>query len=397
MTSSLKIKNCDQLAIHGGQPAVDQVPAWPLPDEGVCRALQAAYESGAWGRYHGPSTAALVDRLACLHGVSHVLLCCSGTYAIEAALRGLAIGPGDEVILAGYDFPGNFRAIEAVGARPVLVDLRPGSWSLDPEQLAPAVSPSTQAVIVSHLHGTLAPMSELIAWAQAAGIAILEDACQTPGARIQGQLVGTFGDVGVLSFGGSKLLTAGRGGALLTNRQDVFQRAKIYAQRGNDAFPLSELQAAVLLPQLEKLKRYNQQRLRAAARLIAQMRDINFLKSPNEWSADCEPGFYKLGLFLNRSRSLPGNVTRDQLIAALRAEGVPLDSGFSGFARRSPRRCRRHGTLDHSGHAADSTLLLHHPVLLGDDHLLNQVANALRKVDTAVQQNRLNAASGADV
>ncbi|MDH3717435.1 MAG: aminotransferase class V-fold PLP-dependent enzyme [Planctomycetota bacterium] len=392
MQSSLKCS--DKLAMHGGRQAVEGLPAWPLPDEQVRLALEAAYADGTWGRYHGPHTAALIDRLAYIHHDSHVLLCCSGTYAIEAALRGLAVGQGDEVMLAGYDFPGNFRAIEAVGARPVLVDIQPDSWSLHPDQLASAMSERTQAVIVSHLHGTLAPMAELMAWAGTAGIAVVEDACQTPGASINGQLAGTFGDVGVLSFGGSKLLTAGRGGAMLTCREDVYQRAKIYGQRGNDAFPLSELQAAVLLPQLEKLEQHNQQRRRTAERLSGHMHEISFIKLPREQTANAEPSYYKLGLFLNES--LPSGVTRDELVAALRAEGVPLDSGFAGFARRSPRRCRHSGLLENSRYAATFTVLLHHPILLGGDHLIDQLVVALRKVETALHQNRLSARDVAD-
>jgi dTDP-4-amino-4,6-dideoxygalactose transaminase len=388
------LKGADKLAVHGGRPAVEGVPAWPLPDEQVRLALEAAYADGTWGRYHGPHTAALIDRLAHFHRASHVLLCCSGTYAIEAALRGLAVGQGDEVLLAGYDFPGNFRAIEAVGARPVLVDVQPDSWSLHPDQLASARSPRTRAVIVSHLHGTLAPMAQLMAWAETAGIAVVEDACQTPGASINGQRAGTFGDVGVLSFGGSKLLTAGRGGAMLTCREDVYQRAKIYGRRGNDAFPLSELQAAVLLPQLEKLEAYNQQRRRFAERLTGQMHEISFIKPLRVQTASAEPSYYKLGFFLNKS--IPGGVTRDELAGALRAEGVPLDSGFAGFARRSPRRCRHSGQLENSRFAANNTILLHHPVLLGSEECVDQLVAALRKVDTALQQNRLSARDVAD-
>ena len=131
-----------------------------------------------------------------------------------------------------------------------------------------------RAVIVSHLHGGLAAMPEIRAWADLRGVAVVEDACQVPGARIAGRLAGTWGDVGVLSFGGSKLLSAGRGGALLTDRSDVVQRIKIYSERGNQAYPLSELQAAVLLPQLESLAERNHAAAAerdAAARLVPRI------------------------------------------------------------------------------------------------------------------------------
>src|SRR5262245_48632502 len=100
------------LAIHGG-PAVFPAgpPPWPLPDDAVRDALLAAYADGNWGRYHGPYCQRLAQALAEYHAVEHVTLCCSGTVAVELGLRGLGVSPGDEVILAGYDFPGNFRAV----------------------------------------------------------------------------------------------------------------------------------------------------------------------------------------------------------------------------------------------------------------------------------------------
>src|SRR5262249_4920495 len=152
-----------------------------------------------------------------------------------------------------YDFPGNFRAIEAIGARPVLVDLAAGAWTLDVEQVLAAISSQTKAIIVSHLHGSLADMRRLREIADERGLAVVEDACQVPGARVEGKAAGSWGDCGVFSFGGSKLLTAGRGGAVVTNRDEVVQRIKIYCERGNDAFPMSELQAAVLEPQIPLL------------------------------------------------------------------------------------------------------------------------------------------------
>src|SRR5439155_4506547 len=145
-----------RLAIQGGKPLLPQgPPTWPRPDDEIRAALESAYADGTWGRYHGPHSERLKALLADLGGVSYAWLCSSGTIAVELALRGLKIGPGDEVILAAYDFPGNFRAIEAIGARPVLLDLAANSWTLDIEQVAAAISPQTKAVIASHLHGSL--------------------------------------------------------------------------------------------------------------------------------------------------------------------------------------------------------------------------------------------------
>ncbi len=155
-------------AMDGGPPCfADGPPLWPLPDPEIDQLVQQALRSGSWGRYEAEYGSRLVEQLRELHGVEHVMTCCSGTLAVELALRGLRVRPGDEVILAGYDFPGNFRAIEAVGAFPVLVDIEPRTWCLAAGQLQAAVNRQTRAVIVSHLHGGLADMRRITDMAHA--------------------------------------------------------------------------------------------------------------------------------------------------------------------------------------------------------------------------------------
>ncbi len=297
-----------------------------------------------------------------MHGVEHVLPVCSGTFAVELALRGLTIGPEDEVLLAGYDFPGNFRAIEATGARPVLVDVEADGCLLDLEQVAAAIGPRTRAMIVSHLHGALVDMPRVMDLARGHQLAVVEDACQTPGATIAGRTAGSWGDVGVLSFGGSKLLSAGRGGAVLTSDGQIHQRAKIHCQRGNDAFPLSELQAAVLVPQLGRLDERNQRRAASVQQLRAETADLSALQPLANRTENAMPSFYKVAW--QYVPAAAGNVPIDEFVAALAAEGAPLDRGFRGFAGRGDKRCRKAGPLHQSRRAAESTILLHHPVLL---------------------------------
>jgi len=380
----------DTLAIDGGPPVLPEgPPTWPRHDEAIRAALDAAYADGSWGRYHGPHCERLRELLTALCGVKHAWLCSSGTIAVELALRGLKIGPGDEVILAAYDFPGNFRAIETVGAHPVLVDLAAGTWTIDAEQVARAATNETKAVIVSHLHGSLADMPRLRQIADERGLGIVEDACQTPGATVAGKPAGAWGDCGVFSFGGSKLLTAGRGGAIVANRDDVLQRIKIFCERGNDAFPLSELQAAVLAPQIPQLRAANEQRLNAVRQLLAACRDVNGLL-PLHVPTDNQnvSAFYKLPWLLTANQdacdSPEFEQVRSRLIAALQAEGVAIDAGFRGFARRTNQRCRMVGDLPHARRAAASTVILHHPVLLEPLETIGRVASAMHKVARGV-------------
>jgi perosamine synthetase len=356
-------------------------PVWPIADEEVRLAIERAWADGSWGRYEGIHGRQLEQELARLHDAEFVTLCCSGTFAVELALRGLKIGPSDEVILAGYDFPGNFRAIEATGARPVVVDVEPEGWLLDADQLPAALSGQTRAILISHLHGEVADMPRIMNFAREHGLAVVEDACQAPGGLAAGRMAGSWGDVGVLSFGGSKLLTAGRGGAIVTRQAEVHQRAKVFCQRGNNAFPLSELQAAILLPQLARLAERNARRRANVERLLAQTKDVSGLRPPVNPTASSAPSYYKLAWRYCAAET--GDCPIDEFVAAIQAEGVPMDTGFRGFARRTGRRCRKVGSLPHSQRAADSTLLLHHPILLESAERIEGLARAIVKVVAA--------------
>jgi perosamine synthetase len=373
-------------ALLGGAPIRPQGPPdWPLADESIGAAMREAFLDGSWGRYHGGRVAALEQRLAELHGVPHVFTCGSGTFAVELALRSLKVGAGDEVVMAAYDYPGNFLCVHAVGARPVLVDVDAGNWNLAPENLSEAMGPATRALLVSHLHGGLVPMRQIMELAGRHNVAVIEDAAQAPGARVEGRMAGTWGDVGVLSFGGSKLLTAGRGGAMLTRHAAAAQRARLWLQRGNHLCPLSELQAAVLDPQLDRLAERNGQRLRAARFLTEQLRDVPglwpFRNRPLE---DCSPSYYKLGFQYDAEAF---GLSRERFVAALRAEGIAVDEGFRALhVERSPSRWRGVAPLAQAERAHAGSVVLHHPVLLGGEDEWMQVVQAVVKIHAHAAQ-----------
>jgi dTDP-4-amino-4,6-dideoxygalactose transaminase len=369
----------DLPALLGGPPVCPQGPPdWPPQDEGVRAAVEAALRDGSWGRYQGGHVERLERRLAEAFGVEAALACGSGTYAVELALRALKVGPGDEVVLSAYDYPGNFLSVHAVGATPVLIDVAPGNWNMGPERLPAAFGPRTRAVLASHLHGGLVPMPDVVRLARAAGVAVVEDAAQAPGATVAGRPAGSWGDAGVLSFGGSKLLTAGRGGALLTSRAEVAQRARLHLTRGgNVVCPLSEVQAAALLPQLDALPERTARRAAAVARLTARLGRLPGL-TPFVNAVEGSPAYYKLGL---RYDAAAFGLSRALLIAAVQAEGVALDEGFRALhVGRSPSRFRAAGPLAEAERAHAGCLVLHHPVLLGGDDAVDRAARALEKV-----------------
>ena len=374
--------NQPELAIDGGSEVFpDGPPQWPIADDQVLYNVQLAMADGSWGKYEARWTEQLIERLAELSNHQHVLLCSSGTIAVEIALRAVDISADDEVVLAAYDFPGNFRAIESLGARPVIVDVVENGWVIDPHEFEAAITNQTKAVIVSHLHGQIADCHCIRQICDQAGIAFIEDVCQCPGGFINNQPLGSFGDVSVFSFGGSKLLSAGRGGAVATNNTDYFQRAKIFCNRGNEAFPLSQLQAAALLPQIDKLQERNQTRNRHVNQLYEATDSIELLRSMNQVvKTDVQPAFYKAPWLIEIDST---DWTRDEFIQSIQAEGVAIDVGFRGFTRRSVKRCRHVGALINSRIAAQQTIILHHPVLLESENVIELVALAIEKVSNS--------------
>jgi dTDP-4-amino-4,6-dideoxygalactose transaminase len=348
-------------------------PDWPPSDDDIRDALLVAWRDGSWGKYCSGHVERLEGAIATLAARELALTCASGTLAVEAALRAAGCGPGTEVVLAAYDYGGNFLSAHTTGAMPVLVDVSLSDLSPLPEAIEAALTERTRAVVVSHLHGGAAPMREIMRLCAGRAV-VVEDAAQCPGAVVQGRPAGGWGDIGVFSFGGSKLLSAGRGGALVTSDGALAQRARLFLGRGNNLVaPLSELQAVVLLPQLARLAERNARRLLAVSLLRELLPPGLRLFAP---AADGSvAAYYKVGLHLDEAAfGLP----RARLVAAARARGIALDEGFRALhVGRAASRFRAAGPLDTATAAHRNTLVLHHPILLAPDEAIQRLASEL--------------------
>jgi dTDP-4-amino-4,6-dideoxygalactose transaminase len=211
-----------------------------------------------------------------LIGVRHAVGVGSGLAATELALRAAGIGPGDEVITAANTFIATVCAIAAVGARPVLVDVSPDTYTLDPAALAAAVSPRTRAVVPVHLYGHPVDVDGVLAVARQHHLAVIEDAAQAHGARYRGRCVGGFGDAAAFSFYPSKNLGAcGDGGLVVTDDDQIASRIRLLRNYGQRAkyhhsvvgtnSRLDTLQAGILSVKLPHLPAWNEARRRHAA------------------------------------------------------------------------------------------------------------------------------------
>jgi dTDP-4-amino-4,6-dideoxygalactose transaminase len=218
------------------------------------------------------------QRFAAYCGASFGIGCASGTDALELALMAAGIGPGDEVLTVPFSFFATAGAIMSVGARPVFVDVEPGSFNLDVRLLdrALAAHHSIKAILPVHLYGGCADMGPIIERAAASGIPVIEDAAQAVGAEWRGQRAGSIGTIGCFSFFPTKNLGAfGDGGMLTTNDEDLAHKLKALRVHGSfekyvHQWPgmnsrLDALQAAVLDVKLDHLDAWNRARQRNAA------------------------------------------------------------------------------------------------------------------------------------
>ena len=253
---------------------------------GIKREVEAAVldvmESGQF--VLGPAVETFERRFAAYCGIRHAVAVNSGTSALHLALLAAKIGPGDEVITTPMTFVATVAAIEYTGARPVLVDIDPWAWTLDPSQLEQAVTPRTKAIVPVHLHGRMADMDGVMAVARAHGLVVVEDAAQAHGAESKGRRAGSIGDIGCFSFYPGKNLGAlGEGGALVTDREDIAITARMLRDWGQVAkhqhvlkgfnYRMDGIQGAMLNVKLDHIEGWTERRRAVAARYDARLPD----------------------------------------------------------------------------------------------------------------------------
>lgn len=236
-------------------------------------------------------------------GAEHCLCMASGTGALVASLAALGVGPGDEVIVPAYTFMATAIAVLAVGAIPVVAEID-ATMTLDMDDVEKKLSKHTRAVIPVHIQGFPCNMERLMALSRKHGFFVVEDACQADGGSYRGKRLGTFGDFGTFSFNYFKIISAGEGGALVTDDIKLYQRAIIYHDCGTPFWtyetpidePLysgvnlrvSEITGAVLRVQLERLDGILADLRRVKRRLIEGVADLPLTPNPsNDAEGDC--------------------------------------------------------------------------------------------------------------
>ena len=258
-----------KLAITGGEP-VRKTPftPWPFATKEEFAALEDAFTSLKWGGqpFPGKYADAFAKKFAAFQSAKYGQCVSTGTVAIEACLKAIQIRPGDEVIVPAYTWEGTVGPVLLLNAVPVFVDVDPETYCLDTKLIEQAITPKTKAILPVHLGMRFADMDEILRIAKKHNLKVIEDCAHAHGAMWKGQGAGSMGDLGAFSFQSSKLITSGEGGAVITNTLEYMELVQSYINAGRASLTdqyhhriigynhrLSELQASVLGPQLERL------------------------------------------------------------------------------------------------------------------------------------------------
>jgi dTDP-4-amino-4,6-dideoxygalactose transaminase len=361
-----------ELAIRGGGAVRPQgFPPWPVWDERDVDAVAQVVRSGNWGGFPepGPNAAEFEARFAAYQGAKHGVLMANGTVTMEVALKALEIGWSDEVIVPALTFAATAYAPVAAGALPVIVDVTPETWTIDPQQVEAAVTPRTKAIMPVHLGHQMADMDAITRIAAKHGLAVVEDCAHAPGQQWDGKGAGCIGDFGSFSHQSSKILTAGEGGSLLTNDDRLARLAHSIIDCGRAKDPeekeftfganyrLGELQAALLVTQMDRFEEQRKERAATGAyfeELAPQVEGIRIMaRDPRitRWS------FYNY-IFAIDPEAFAG-ATNGGVAAALEAEGIPAEVQYPPMNRYDlfdPSRSRLPVAVEHAGRLDTATM-----------------------------------------
>jgi dTDP-4-amino-4,6-dideoxygalactose transaminase len=309
---------------------VDLISQYEDIQEEIDAAVLNVIRSSAY--INGPEVKAFQSELEDYLGVKHVIPCANGTDALQIAMMALGLKPGDEVITASFTYVATAEVIALLQLTPVLVDVDPHTFNIDPNVIEAAITPKTKAIVPVHLFGQCAPMEEIMAIAKKHNLYVIEDTAQAIGADYtysdgRVQKAGTIGDIGGTSFFPSKNLGCyGDGGAIFTNNDAYAAKLRMIANHGQNRqyyhdevgvnSRLDSIQAAILRIKLRRLDEYAAARNAVAGYYDKAFADIPELITPARFDRSTHV-FHQYTLILN-------GVDRDALREYLSEKDVPM-------------------------------------------------------------------------
>lgn len=338
-----------KLAIDGGPPVrTAPFPEWPQFEAEEIEAVASVLRSGRVNYWTGDEGRLFEQEFAAYTRTEHAVAVANGTVGLELALYALGVGPGDEVITPSRTYIASASCVAMRGATPVMADVERQSQTITAETIQKAITPRTKAIIAVHLAGWPCDMDPILSLASDYKLKVVEDCAQALGARYKGRPVGSMGHINAFSFCQDKIMTTGgEGGMVTTNDPELWSRAWTYKDHGKsyDAvykhehqpgfrwlhesfgtnWRLTEMQSAIGRRLLSKLDASVECRRYLAAKLNEAFSAIPALRSTQP-PGDAYHSYYKYYVFLRPER-LRSDWTRDRIMAAIAAEGVPCYLG----------------------------------------------------------------------
>jgi len=282
-----------------------------------------------WVSTVGPFVPEFEERFARYIGAKKAVSTQNGTAALHMALYQLGIGEGDEVIVPSLTFTATINPILYVGAKPVIVDVDPITWNIDPQEIRKAITKKTKAIIPVHLYGSVCNIDEIMDIARENKLLIIEDAAESLGATYKGRQTGTFGNFGCFSFNGNKIITTGGGGMIVSNNQKQAEHIKFLVNQARDAskgyyhpevgfnYRMTNIAAALGLAQLEKINGFLIKKRKFRKIYKEALIDLPFIKFQE--APDNASGSW----WLTCIKIDKNNIDIDNLKLKLKEKGIP--------------------------------------------------------------------------
>lgn len=269
-------------------------------------------------------------------GVKYGIATSNGTTALHLALVALGIGSGDEVIVPDLTFAATINAVLYTGAKPVIVDIHPEYWCMDPDKVEKAITSRTKAIIPVHLYGHPCDMDPIMEIASKHSLYVIEDVAEAHGAEYKGKKAGSFGHVSCFSFYGNKIITTGEGGMVLTNDYELAEKMRMLRDHGMNPkkrywhevigfnYRMTNLQAAIGLAQLNKIDRFIEKKRRIAKIYAEELSGIPGITLHPEmpWAKNV---YWLYSILIDSSKVA---ITRDELSEKLEKEGIETRKFF---------------------------------------------------------------------
>lgn len=343
-----------KLAINGGKPIrtrpwSDNITTGKEERRAVLKVLKKGQLSLFEGAYRpdlpfsfwgGPWVNSLEKIWAEYYGIKYAVSMNSATSGLYAAVGALGLGYGDEVIVSPYTMSACAACTLVYGAIPIFADVELDTGCLDPGSIEEKITPRTKAILVVHQFGFPADMDAIINIAKKYNLKIIEDCAQAHGAKYKGSYAGTLGDIGVFSLNVNKTIQAGEGCVCVTNNKELHYRLALIRNHGEAVvgpagyrdivnivgfnFRLTEIQAAIAIEQLKKLRYFNQARLRLVNYLNKQLSRLNCFLIPGG-REDCLSTYYVYPLRFIRKNA---GINRERFIRMINSEGIKFSQGY---------------------------------------------------------------------